>query len=62
MNPNLKFWVININEEVRRERECLKLCVKHSSDSGMVWDCTLASGIGDLVKINGILITDKILI
>lgn len=46
-------------EEVRREANhyCLQLSVKHGGYSGMVWGYISASGVVDVVKIDGIMNT-----
>lgn len=43
----------------RHSSECLQPSVEQDECSVMVWSCTSASGLGDLVTINGIVNTEK---
>lgn len=43
----------------RHSSECLQPSVEQDECSVMVWSCTSASGMGDLITINGIVNTEK---
>ena len=43
----------------RYNNECLLATVKHGGGSLQVWGCISASGVGDLVRINGVLNAEK---
>ena len=43
----------------RYNSECLQPSVKHGGGSVMVWGCISANGVGDLVKIEGIMNAEK---
>ena len=43
----------------RYNNECLQATVKHGGGSLQVWGCIFANGVGDLVRINGILNAEK---
>ena len=43
----------------RYNNECLQATVKHGGGSLQVWGCISANGVGDLVRINGILNAEK---
>ena len=43
----------------RYNNDCLRATVKHGGGSLQVWGCISANGVGDLVRINGVLNTEK---
>lgn len=43
----------------RYNNECLQATVKHGGGSLQVWGCISANGVGDLVRINGVLNAEK---
>ena len=63
-NPSLIFGS-NRRQYVRRrvgerwKNECLCPSVKHGGGSDLVWGCISASGVGDIVRIDGIMNAEK---
>ena len=43
----------------RWKNECLRPSVKHGGGSVLVWGCISASGVGDIVRIEGIMNAEK---
>ena len=54
---NCQDYVRRIEE--RLNNECLQLSVKHCGGSALVWGCISASGVANIVRIDGIMNAEK---
>ena len=53
MSQNVKYLAVAGRKQYNNE--CLQATVKHGGGSLQVWGCISANGVGDLVRINGVL-------
>ena len=65
MNPKFDIFGSNRQQYVRRrvgerwKNECLQPSVKHGGGSVLIWGCISASGVGNIVRIDGIMNSEK---